>query len=239
MSFSDSSVLITGASRGLGRVIALRFAEEADRPLLLLARDNEDLQETKELCKEKGASRITLFPCDASDEAAVNSLIIPDGFPVPGIIVNNAGGFLLKPLEQTGSKEMEAQLRVNLLTAFNVTKRFLPAIKKLDRGLIVNICSTASLQGFGESGAYTTSKHALLGFTRSLRKELMDKKIAVTAINLGQTQSTSWEGSDVDPDLLVDPRDVAELLVVLSRLSSRSVVEEIILRPQHGWVPPM
>lgn len=239
MNFSDASVLITGASRGIGQDIAIYFAKKTNRPLILLARNKNDLRSTKERCEEYGAGHILVLPCNAADEAAVNSLAIPEDFPPSGIIINNAGAFLLKPLEQTSGKEMENQLKTNLLTAFNVTKRFLPLMKKLDRGLIINICSTASLRGFDDSGAYTASKHALLGFTRSLREELMEKNIAVTAVNLGQTQSTSWEESGIDPELLIDPKDVADLLVFLSSLSPRTVVEEIIIKPQHGRVPPM
>ncbi len=83
------------------------------------------------------------------------------------------------------------------------------------------------------------SKHALLGYTRSLRKELLDSEIGVTAINLGQTQSTSWEGSLIDRDLLIDPDDVAKIILNLADLSPRTVIEEILVKPQHGRVPPM
>ena len=83
------------------------------------------------------------------------------------------------------------------------------------------------------------SKHALLGYTRSLRKELMATNIAVSAINLGQTYSTSWHEVDIDPKKLIDPKDVGQLIVALSQLSAQSVVEEINLMPQGGEVNPM
>ncbi|MDZ7680135.1 MAG: SDR family oxidoreductase [Fodinibius sp.] len=77
----------------------------------------------------------------------------------------------------------------------NITNRFLDDLKNREHSLIVNICSEGALVGLEDSGAYSASKHALLGYTRSLRKELMETKVGVTALNLGQTQSTSWEGS--------------------------------------------
>ena len=83
------------------------------------------------------------------------------------------------------------------------------------------------------------SKHALLGYTRSLRQELLDTNIAVSAINLGQTFSTSWEGVEIDPQVLIDPEDVGKLILGLSHLSPRSVAEEIILMPQGGETSPM
>jgi len=238
MEYEKSSVIITGASRGIGSVIARTFAAKTDRPLFLIARDKEGLENTRLACQEAGGNNVAWSSCDAGDKANVKALSLPDNFPPPGILVNNAGSFLLKPLERTSADDLEGQLRTNLLTAFNVTTRFLPEMLELDRGLIVNICSIASLQGFADSGAYAASKHGLLGYTRSLRKALMDKNIAVTAVNLGQTQSTSWEGSDMDPGLLIDPADIADLILALSQMSSRSVVEEIILSPQHGRVPP-
>ena len=238
MEFNKSSVIITGASRGIGSVIARTFAAKTDRPLFLLARDKEGLEKTRLSCHETGGKFVEWTSCDAGDKAKVRALSLPDNFPPPGILVNNAGSFLLKPLERTTAEDLEGQLRTNLLTAFNVTTRFLPEMMELERGLIVNICSIASLQGFADSGAYTASKHGLLGYTRSLRKALMDKNIAVTAINLGQTQSTSWEGSDMDPGLLIDPADIADLILTLSQMSPRTVVEEVILSPQHGQVPP-
>ena len=67
----------------------------------------------------------------------------------------------------------------------------------------------------------------------------MQTEVGVTAINLGQTQSTSWEGSLVDRELLIDPDDVANIILNLTQLSSRTVVEEILVKPQHGRVPPM
>lgn len=234
----DASVLITGASRGIGRTIAIGFARHSDRPLILLARTEEGLNQTRSLCKQEGAKNVKILVCDAAQESDVQSLVL-DEVPAPGILINNAGNFLLKPLEQTTGKEMEEQLRHNLLTAVNVTRRFLPGIKNKDHGLIVNICSTASVRGYSDIGTYSTAKHALLGYTRSLRKELMDWNIAVTAVNLGQTQSSSWEASDMDPDRLIDPEDLAMLLVTLSRMSGRTVVDEILITPQNGEAPRM
>ena len=130
-------------------------------------------------------------------------------------------------------------METNLFAAVHIVKRFLPDLRKADRALIINICSVGALRGFSDSGAYSSSKHALLGYTRSLREELKKTDIAVSAINLGQTHSTSWDESDMSPERLINPTDVASLLVTISELSPRSVVEEILIQPQHGRVPPM
>lgn len=239
MDFETSSVIITGASRGIGRSIAKIFSERTDHPLVLIARSEEGLEETVYICKEAGASGVVAIPCDLTIENEISTLSLPDNFPPPGIIINNAGSYLYKKLAETDSSEFQEQIQTNLFSAVYVTNRFLGDLKNQDRALIINICSVGALEGLKESGAYASSKHALLGYTRSLRKELMDSNIAVTAINLGQTKSTSWESSDVNPLLLIDPEDIAKLLVAISEMSPRTVAEEIILKPQHGRVPPM
>ena len=232
-------MVITGASRGIGRKIAVTFARETNHPLILMARTKHDLEETKHLCEEAGDPKVALITCDLTNREAVQKIKLPHGYPTPSLLINNAGSYLLKPLHETDYEEYMNQIKANLFSAVHVVDRFLPGIKKLDRGLVINICSSGALEGLSDSGAYASSKHALLGYTRSLRQELLDTQVGVTALNLGQTQSTSWEGSDVDPELLIDPEDVARLLVALTKLSPRSVVEEIIMKPQHGRVPPM
>lgn len=235
----NHSVVITGASRGIGRRIAQAFARQTDYALLLIARTKSDLADTKTLCGKVGDNQIVIAARDASDSKAVQKIKLPEGFPTPRMVVNNAGSYLLKTLQKTSPEEFQQQIQANLYAAVNITNRFLEDLKAKDHGLVVNICSEGALVGLEDSGAYSASKHALLGYTRSLRKELIDTEVGVTAINLGQTQSTSWEGSLVDRDLLIDPDDVAKIILNLLQLSPRTVVEEMLVKPQHGRVPPM
>ncbi|MCR9131901.1 MAG: SDR family oxidoreductase [bacterium] len=237
MSFQDASVIITGGSKGIGLSIAMVFARSTNRRLVLISRSLEDLQKARQECIEEGAKGVEILAADVTDSNALAALDF--GLLNPGILINNAGSFLFKPLEETSEEEFSRQFEINTKGAFTVTSQLLPVFKTQERALIVNICSQASLKGYGHSGAYTMSKHALLGYTRSLRKELMGTGIAVTAINLGQTFSTSWDGVDVDPNKLIDPEDVGKLILSLSELSSRSVVEEILLMPDGGETDPM
>lgn len=239
MSYKESSVLITGASQGIGRSIAITFSASTRRSILLLARNEKNLEKTKLLCEEAGANQVEILVCDATDMEEVLNLEIPSNFPAPGIIINNAGSYLYKTLAETTDEEFRHEVNVNLFAAVHIIKRFLPDLRKEDRALIINICSVGALRGLKDSGAYSTSKHALLGYTRSLREELKKTDIAVTAVNLGQTHSTSWDASDMSPERLINPTDVASLLVTISEISPRSVVEEILIQPQHGRVPAM
>lgn len=236
MGYENGSVVITGGSKGIGLSIAKIFAQKSRRPIVLLARNSEDLQQAKQACLDEGATYVHTEVADITKQEITK---IDFEKYQPAILINNAGSFLYKELEQTSPEEFESQFRINALGAFNVTKQLLPGFRKQERALIVNICSQASLKGLGDSGAYSASKHATLGYTRSLRKELMQTGIAVTAINLGQTYSTSWDGVDIDPEKLIDPEDIGRMILCLSELSPRSVAEEIILMPQGGDVAPM
>lgn len=232
MSYEEASVIISGASKGIGFAIAKVFAQKTRRPLVLLARNYNQLESARKELIAEGAKSIEIFAADLTIAGVLDTLDFES--LNPGILVNNAGSFLAKPLQETSAKEYTRQFEINALGAFNLTKKVLPTLLKQERGLIVNISSQAALKGYGESGAYAMSKHALLGFTRSLRQELINTSVAVSAINLGQTWSTSWEGSDVDPKRLINPEDVGQLVLTLSQLSVQTVAEEISLMPQSG-----
>lgn len=236
--FAESTVVITGASRGIGREIALAFARRTDHSLWLLARDRERLQETAAECRRSGFPNVKIQPVDLTDPDQVERLTPPESLPDPGIVIHSAGYFLLKPLQETGSEEFRRQWMLHTEAAFGLDRKLLPVLKQRERGLIVHIASSGALRGQPRSGAYSSSKHALLGYSRSLRRELLPSRVAVTALNLGQTWSHSWQGVDVEPEELIDPGDVGTLLVQLSKFSPRTVAEEIVLAPQHGRRSP-
>ena len=233
MEFSKTAVIISGGSKGIGLSIAKVFSRETERPIVLIARNKEELEVAAELCEKAGANEVIIKSCDLTDIDSVSEIVLPEHI-TPGILINNAGSFLPKPLHETSIEEFNSQYSINTVSAFNLTNHFLDTFKKKDRAFIANICSRASLYGYGDAGAYAMSKHALLGYTRSLRTELMESGIAVTALNLGQTFSTSWDGSGVDPKRLINPEDIGRLILAFSELSAQSVVEEITVMPQYG-----
>lgn len=227
------TVVITGASRGIGREIALIFARNR-HPLFLLGRDSNALYSVVDECIGEGSPVVEAACCDLTDSDQIVQLEIPKTLTEPAVLINNAGFFLLKRLEQTSPEEFEQQWRLHVLAPFLLTKKWLAGMMRNEKGLIVNICSASSVEGRSQSGAYASSKHALLGWNRSLRQELTGSGIAVTAILPGQTFSDSWKGIKVDESELIHPGDLAKLVFTLSTLHPQSVVEEIRLMPERG-----
>ncbi|HKJ46847.1 MAG TPA: SDR family oxidoreductase [Balneolales bacterium] len=235
MAFEERSVVITGASKGVGERIALYFAKHSAHPLVLLARNKDGLENTQKLCHDTGATDVITFSCDLSNAEAVKEIQLPEKFKRVGVLVNNAGTFTTGPFSETTLEQLYKQFDINVATTFNTTQHFLPNLEDGgEKAFIINICSVASLRGKKNSSAYVTSKHATLGLTRSLRQELKDINIGVTAINLSSTYSTSWKGSGVDESRLIDPDDLAQIIHAITKLSSRTVVEEILIRPMQG-----
>ena len=122
----------------------------------------------------------------------------------------------------------------NLFAAFHLTNALLDNLRRAGDGRVLTIGSIAAVDGLKRGGAYAASKHALRGWSASLRKELASQGIAVSLVNIGPTWSSSWEGSGMDPDRIVDPKDVALMVETLLRLSHRSVVEEVLVMPAMG-----
>ena len=119
----------------------------------------------------------------------------------------------------------------NLYSAYYLTQEILPLMLPHKSGNVFNMCSIASFMPYG---AYAVSKHAMLGFSKVLREEMKDKGIRVTAIMPGATYTPSWEGSPLPEERFMKAEDVAEAIWGCYNLSPRTVVEEIILRPQLG-----
>jgi short-subunit dehydrogenase len=107
-------------------------------------------------------------------------------------------------------------------------------MKEIRRGHVFNMCSIASIKAYPNGGSYAISKFALLGFSKVLREELKEFNVRVTAVLPGATRTASWDGVDLPEDRFMRAEDVAETVFSAYSISERSVVEEIIIRPQLG-----
>jgi short-subunit dehydrogenase len=125
-------------------------------------------------------------------------------------------------------------INANLYSAYNTTRGIVPGMKKKRSGHIFNICSIASIKAYDNGGSYAISKFAMLGFSKCLREELKEFGIRVTAVLPGATRTASWAASDLPDERFMRIEDIAETIYAAYTLSGRSVVEEVIIRPQLG-----
>ena len=228
--------IITGASRGLGKAMAERFAAGGCH-LALIARDEKRLEAVQaELETRYPGTRVQCFPVDMSKEAEVLSLgrgLVEAGLDID-VLINNAGQFLPGSVHDEPQGVLEQLMAVNLYGAYHLTRQLLPAMMARRSGHIFNICSVASFKAYPNGGAYSITKYALAGFSANLREELKPYNIKVTTVYPGAAYTDSWAGSGVDPQRIMSAADVAEMVYTASRLSPQATVEEILLRPQLG-----
>ncbi len=177
-------VLVTGASKGIGRAIALAFAEEGCDIAFNYA---NDLESAEKVCEEVRKCNVKVLTTKADvskiDEIYEFIKIIKDDFGSLDIIVNNAGITKDRTLKNMTQKEWQEVIEVNLTGIFNVTKASLDILN--DNGRIINISSISGLCGNVGQTNYAASKAGVIGFTKSLAKELSKKKITVNAIAPG------------------------------------------------------
>jgi hypothetical protein len=150
------------------------------------------------------------------------------------VLINNAGYFV--PGEITTEEEgvLEQMMDANVFSAYHLTRSLVAAMKKNRNGHIFNMCSIASIKAYSNGGSYAITKFALLGFSKCLREELKQDGIRVTSIMPGATKTASWDGVDLPDERFMRAEDVAEIVYSSYALSTRSVVEEILIRPQLG-----
>ncbi|RZK51084.1 MAG: SDR family oxidoreductase, partial [Hymenobacter sp.] len=151
-------------------------------------------------------------------------------------VVHNAGAYVPGRFqdEPADGSQLRTMLAANLLSAYDLTRALLPTLLGQGRGHLFTICSTASLMAYPNGGSYSIAKFALLGFTKTLREEVKDQGLRVTAVLPGATLTRSWEGAGLPPERFIDPADVAEAVLGAFQLSDRAVVEELLIRPQLG-----
>ena len=230
-------VLVTGASQGLGAAIAVAFAAEYGRTarLALVARSSGGLAAVARDCRQREATA-EAFPCDVTDEAAVAAMAaaVTDRLGVPDVLVNNAGRFTPGGLAETTPAAFREAVEVNLTSAFLVTRAFLPAMLARGTGRVLMMGSVASVRGYPGGLAYGAAKHGLLGLARALREETKGSGVGVTTLLPGATRTPSWDGSGVPDSRFMPAEDVARVAVEVAGLSGRSVVEEVLLRPDAG-----
>lgn len=196
---SGKTALITGASKGLGKAMAIAMAEEGAR-LILASRDLAKLEETAAAVRAKG-STADVFQADVTDESQVLRLE-KDVCAKAGkidILINNAGINIRKPVTDFTLGEWNSVLDTNLTSVFLMCRSFVPHMKGRGYGRIINMTSIMSHVSIAERTAYSSSKAGLLGFTKALALELAGEAITVVGISPGPF------GTEMNTPIMNDP----------------------------------
>ncbi len=230
------NIVITGASKGLGKAIAQSLAEKGHH-LFLCSRNEGDLDTLKqELLQLNPQIRIFYTACDVSDRFQLKVLAtsVLSVFREVDVLINNAGIFIPGKIVDEPDGNLELIMKTNFESAYYLTRLLLPNMLRRRSGHIINMCSIASLQAYPGGSSYGISKFALLGFNKCLRAELKEFGIKVTAILPGAAWSDSWKGANLPEERLMQAQDVAKAVLFALELSPSAVPEEILLRPQLG-----
>ena len=227
---TNKRALITGAGSGIGRAIALRLAEEGMK-LALVGRSAEKLMRTAALTGRP--LDMLVLPTDITTKRGMDDImhIMEGHFKGLDVLVNNAGMALNCPFEQISEADFDAIMALNVKAPFRLCQRALPLLRTSECPTIINIGSVVAHDGYVNQAAYAASKHALLGLTKSLAKEVYPEGIRVHMISPGgvYTDMIAIARPDLSPEGMIQPEEVAELAAYLVTHRGNAVVDEIRL----------
>lgn len=226
-SLKGKKALITGAGKGIGKALALALAQEGVS-VALLARTTTDLEKVAEEVTAYGVEAFVV-QADVANLDSVNTAAekVLNSFGAIDILINNAGIGRFGNFMDLEVASWEEVIQVNLMGAYYVTRAFLPQMIERKTGDIINISSTAGLNGNAMTSAYSASKFALIGMTDSLMKEVRKHNIRVNCLTpstVATDMALDLNLTDGNPEKVMQPEDIAELLVSQLKLNRRVVV---------------
>ena len=236
---SDSVALITGASSGIGRAIAIELSKKGTH-LSLVGRNKERLTMVAQKCQEF-SQMVKQYEIDLGMEEQIYSLKdkVSEDFGYIDILIHSAGTFTMGNIENTPVEELDRQFTINVRAPYLLTQLFLPMIKE-HKGQILFINSSVGLKAKANLSAYSASKHALKAVADSLREEINNDGVKVITIFPGRTatlmqeQVLELEGvTDKNSILerLLQPEDVASAVLNVLSLPDTAEVTDLIIRP--------
>lgn len=222
-------IVVTGASRGIGRATALALAA-AGTHLVLAARSGDALEAVAAAVRSAGASA-TAVPCDVTAEPHMRRLM-ETAAGITGqidMLVNSAGGAVVKPFEELTLVDWEGTLRSVLTGTFLACKHAAGFMRA--GGMIVNIASVAARQAFPTWSAYSAAKYGVLGFSNAIREELRPRGVRVTTVLPAATATGLWDTipGDWNRATMLQPEDVARAIAHLAAQPPYVTTEELVL----------
>ena len=232
---NNKTAIVTAGSRGIGRAVVLKLLDEGMN-VITCSRSEAKLEALRQDVGNRVRGTLNTISVDLSGKPGVETFLefVRQHSTSVDLLVNNAGTFIPGKLSDEPEGVLESMIDLNLYSAYRVTRGVLPGMIENKQGHIFNMCSVASVTPYISGGSYCITKFALLGFSKVLREEMKEYGIRVTSILPGATLSDSWEGVDLPEERFMPVGDIADTIFNIYRLTNRTVVEEIILRPQLG-----
>jgi 3-oxoacyl-[acyl-carrier protein] reductase len=230
------TALITGATEGIGRATAFALGRAGYR-VGVLARTESKIKQLVAQLKEEGIEAAgAAADVGRPDQVtpAVDQLTQTLG--EMQVLVNNAGILIAKPFEELTLDDWDVTMATNVRSLYLMTRAVVPAMRRSRSGTIVNVASLAGRNGFVGGTAYTASKHAVLGFSRSLMLELRKENIRVVTILPGSVATGMLRDQPMlksDPNKILTPEDVADTILHSIQLPDRAMVSELDIRPTN------
>lgn len=222
MNLKDKIIVITGASDGIGKQIALRLAKESSK-LALIARDKTRLDEVSKEAKKLGAADIKTYACDIRQTDKLESVIksIISDFGTADILINNAGIWQkLMPVDEISKEVVDDVIGTNLSALIHITRLLLPTLRTRNEAAIINVTSKSGVVAQEGQSVYTASKYGVRGFTEVLKLDLKDTNVKVAGVYQSGTNTKMFEktGDNFSTEKFTNPSDLADVIVyMLSR----------------------
>lgn len=230
MELKGKVAIVTGASRGIGKMIALSLAKEGVI-VVLTARNGEQLRAVQREIEQSGGTAMAAV-ADVTSESSVGELVssVVASFGTVDILINNAGVGRFSVIEALDVDQFDAMMNVNLRGVFLCCKAVIPFMKSQRRGEIVTIASLAGKNSFAGGSVYSATKWGVIGFSRSLMLEVRNHQIRVVTICPGSVNTNFADTQRNDP-AIIQPDDVADTVLFALRMPDRVNVSEIDIRP--------
>ncbi|KAI8423756.1 hypothetical protein MSG28_012780 [Choristoneura fumiferana] len=243
MSFKDQVILVTGASAGIGKAIAIHFSKE-NAKLVLVGRSKPALDEVKAICSKNSGHEALIIQADVSKDADIENIVkkVTQVHGALNILVNNAGMFISDDIFSTTIANLDAHINTNLRSVFNLTILFMPLLIK-SQGNIINITGAEAVKYCQGLLSESLSKVAVNHFTKYAAYELGPKKVRVNSVALGYVKDTKiMERADVDIDEFakyflpkvplgepIKPEEVAMTVAFIASDAAKHITGQIIL----------
>jgi len=229
----DQIAIVTGASRGIGREIAIKLAEQGMK--LTIVGSSSQVSNTAEELKDMGFPNILPVQADVSNEEDMHKVVRKtiETFGTVDVLVNNAGVGFFKLTEEVTVEEWKKVFEVNVQGVFLATKAVLPHMKEQKSGTIITISSDVARYTIPNGAAYTATKYAVQGFSGSVAQEVREYGIRVGTINPGMVDTYFAESTQGLPEKKdwLKVEDIANAVVYMASAPKHMLIDEIVLHP--------